>query len=234
MTDSPVDEMMLLCRTASVKVYTNKFFALACHDADLTEQQLVQMYTKGLVNSLKMDITLRRPSSLDHAIMLVRVYEQRQLLALSDPGHGRGTRATTHPSAGLSASKGDSNVAAPASASSASLGLSKTTPLMMTLPRRRLTASEMAQRRADPLLQLRRKNSSWAIAARSYSSLKWPLTIPRSWSTRRSSARRSSASTTRRASPSTPSPTFLLASSKPSRSTSPSGCRGSTRLRLVP
>jgi hypothetical protein len=26
----------------------------------------------------------------------------------------------------------------------------------------------------------------------------------------------------------------LLASSKPSRSTSPSGCRGSTRLRLVP
>jgi hypothetical protein len=41
MTDNPVGELMLLRRTASVEDYTDKFLALACRDADLTEQQFI-------------------------------------------------------------------------------------------------------------------------------------------------------------------------------------------------
>jgi hypothetical protein len=40
---------MLLHRVGSVEDYTDKFVALACRDADLTEMQLVQMYMAGLV-----------------------------------------------------------------------------------------------------------------------------------------------------------------------------------------
>jgi hypothetical protein len=88
MTDSPVDEIMLLRRTGTVEDYTDKFLALACRDADLTELQLVQMYMAGLVNPLKTDVALRRPQSLDDGIMLARAYEQRLQLDPSDPGHG--------------------------------------------------------------------------------------------------------------------------------------------------
>jgi len=61
MTDSPVGELMLLRRTDSVEDYTDKFLSYACRDADLSEQQLVQIYTAGLVNPLKTDVALRRP-----------------------------------------------------------------------------------------------------------------------------------------------------------------------------
>ena len=37
MTDSPIGEIMLLRRAGSVEDYTDKFLALACRDADLTE-----------------------------------------------------------------------------------------------------------------------------------------------------------------------------------------------------
>jgi hypothetical protein len=36
------------------------------------------MYTAGLVNPLKTDVALRRPHTLDDAIMLARAYEQCQ------------------------------------------------------------------------------------------------------------------------------------------------------------
>jgi len=41
MSDSPVGKIMLLRRVGSVEDYTNQFLALACRNADLTEQQLV-------------------------------------------------------------------------------------------------------------------------------------------------------------------------------------------------
>ncbi|CAL4900547.1 unnamed protein product [Urochloa decumbens] len=58
MTDGAVGKMMLLRRSGSVEEYTDKFLSLACRDADLTEPQLVQMYTAGLVNPLKTDVAL--------------------------------------------------------------------------------------------------------------------------------------------------------------------------------
>lgn len=54
------------------------------------ELQLVQMYTVGLINPLKTDVMLRRPASLDDAILLAGAYEQLMQLSLSDPALGRG------------------------------------------------------------------------------------------------------------------------------------------------
>jgi hypothetical protein len=44
---------MLLCQTGPVKEYVDKFLALAYRDADLIEQQLVQMFTTGLAIHLR-------------------------------------------------------------------------------------------------------------------------------------------------------------------------------------
>jgi hypothetical protein len=92
MTDSPVSEVMLLHRTGSVEDYTDQFLAFACCNADLTEQQLVYIYTAGLVNPLKTDVALRRPANLDDAIMLARAYEQRMQLEPADLAPARGGR----------------------------------------------------------------------------------------------------------------------------------------------
>jgi hypothetical protein len=112
--------------------------------------QLVHIYTAGLVNPLKTDVALRRPTSLDDAIMLARAYEQRQQqqLSLSDPVPGQGNRAVQQSPAATAAK----SAAGAASASSAALGSSRTTAASRSLlPRRRLTPSEMSQRRAEGL-----------------------------------------------------------------------------------
>ena len=153
MMDSLVDKIMLLHRDGTVDDYTDKFLALACCNADLTESQLVQMYTAGLVNPLKTDVTLCHPASLDDAIMLARAYEQRLHLSSTDPGPTRGTRSlfqssSTHmetaPPASSSATPHDT-------ASSATTGSGKTTSLASTLPCRRLSPADMTQRRAEGL-----------------------------------------------------------------------------------
>ncbi|KAG8091178.1 hypothetical protein GUJ93_ZPchr0011g28704 [Zizania palustris] len=97
-------ELMLLRRTGSVE-YTDRFFAFACRDADLTEQQLVQIYTAVLVNPLKTDVALRRPATLDGAIMLARAYEQRMHLASSDPTVNQGDRSAGQSSASAAVAK---------------------------------------------------------------------------------------------------------------------------------
>jgi hypothetical protein len=83
---------MLLRRTGSVEDYTDQFLAFACCNADFTEQQLFYIYTAGVVNPLKTDVALRRPSNLDNAIMLARAYEQRMQLEPADLAPARGGR----------------------------------------------------------------------------------------------------------------------------------------------
>jgi hypothetical protein len=150
MTDSAVGELMLLRRTGSVEDYTDQFLAFACRDADLTEQQLVHIYTAGLVNPLKTDVALRRPANLDDAIMLARAYEQRMQLGPADPAPVRGGRQQHQASFPAAAAKAPSAQQAP-SASSAAPGVGKSSALSSMLPRRRLSPTEMAQRRADGL-----------------------------------------------------------------------------------
>jgi hypothetical protein len=109
------------------------------------------MYTAGLVNPLKTDVVLRRPQSLDDAIMLACAYEQRLQLTPPDPGHGRGGRASFQSSTATPIAKAAPPASAPASASSAAPETGKVTPLASSLPRRRLSPVEMAQRRTDGL-----------------------------------------------------------------------------------
>jgi hypothetical protein len=151
MTDSPVGELMLLRRTGSVEEYTDQFLAYACRDADLTEQQLVHIYTAGLVNPLKTDVALRRPANLDDAIMLARTYEQRMQLSPSDPAHDRSVHTALPSSTAGASSKSPASSSTAGAASSASPGSGKMTALSSTLLRRRLSQAEMTQRRADDL-----------------------------------------------------------------------------------
>jgi hypothetical protein len=150
-TDEPVGELMLLRRTGTVEDYTDKFLALACRDADLSEAQLIQMFTAGLVNLLKTDVALHRPQSLDDAIMFARASEQRLHIAPADQYQGRGTRYIQQSTASSQALKTAQAHTLPASASSAAPGSGKTTTLSSTLPRRRLSPGETAQRRAEGL-----------------------------------------------------------------------------------
>jgi hypothetical protein len=69
LTESPLGELVLLRRVGTVQEYTDQFLALACRDADLSDHQLVQIYTADLSNPLKTDVTLRRPATLDDAII---------------------------------------------------------------------------------------------------------------------------------------------------------------------
>jgi hypothetical protein len=151
MTDGAVGKMMCLRLTGTVEDYTDKFMSLACRDADLTELHLVQMYTAGLGNPFKTDVALRRPQSLDDAIMYARAYEQRLLVAPPDQPQGRSTRAPALSASGSSASKLLPAAGAPESAASAAQGTGKSTPMATTLPRRRLSPAEMAQRRTEVL-----------------------------------------------------------------------------------
>jgi hypothetical protein len=148
MTASPLGELVLLRRTGSVDDYTDQFLALTCRDIDLSDHQLVQIYTSGLVNPLKTDVALRRPATLDDAIMLARPYEQRLQLHQTDSSQGRHARPL-HQSAAPAATPKSSS--ATQSSISASSGSVKTPIVASTLPRRRLTQAEMAQRRADGL-----------------------------------------------------------------------------------
>lgn len=150
MTDSPLGELTTLWRTGTVDDYINSFLALACRDAKLSENQQVQLFTAGLVNPLKTDVALCRPSSLDDTIMLARAYEQRVQLGTTDPVPARSGR-TPRPSlpalpAPVSAASAAST--APDAASSASTSKQ---PLVSALPRKRLSPAEMAQRRSEGL-----------------------------------------------------------------------------------
>jgi hypothetical protein len=53
MTDSLLGELLLLRRAGTVDDYTDQFLTLTCSDADLSDRQLVQIYTAGLTNPLK-------------------------------------------------------------------------------------------------------------------------------------------------------------------------------------
>lgn len=70
MIDAPLSELMVLWRTGMVEDYINSFLALVYCDAMLSENQHIQLFTAGLVNPLKTDVTLCQFRSLDYAIML--------------------------------------------------------------------------------------------------------------------------------------------------------------------
>ncbi|WVZ54035.1 hypothetical protein U9M48_004903 [Paspalum notatum var. saurae] len=141
MTESPLGELVSLRWTGSVDDYVDRFLSLACCNIDLSEPQQVQLFVAGLVNHLKTDVAMRQPPTLDDAIKLARAYEQRMLLAPTDLAPSCPSHAPPRPGSYAPSQS------APASESAASRPSSSTT----SLPRKRLSPAEMAQRRAEGL-----------------------------------------------------------------------------------
>jgi hypothetical protein len=106
-----------------------------CRDADLSDHQLVQIYTAGLVNPLRTDVALRRSATLDDTVMLARAYEQCLQLHQTDPSQGRNMRPSqqSSPTAAPKAPPGTN------SSASAAPGTGKSTVVVSSLPQRRLS-----------------------------------------------------------------------------------------------
>uniref|UniRef100_A0A0A9GMD0 Retrotransposon gag domain-containing protein n=1 Tax=Arundo donax TaxID=35708 RepID=A0A0A9GMD0_ARUDO len=147
MTESLLGEIAMLRRSGFVQDYTNQFVSLACRDVELTETQQIQLFIAGLTNPLKTDVALQRPVTLDDAIMLARAFEQR--LALDIVPNRSASRAPYRPT--LSATSTATVAASGQSSTQSAPGSAKLVPVSSSLPRRRLTLAEMAQRRADGL-----------------------------------------------------------------------------------
>jgi hypothetical protein len=89
LTNTPLGELAMLRRTASVDEFAKRFMALSCMDPTITEQQQIQVFTTGLGDPLRLDVTLQQLASMDDAVIFARVYEQRLL--------SRGTGVQTAP-----------------------------------------------------------------------------------------------------------------------------------------
>jgi hypothetical protein len=72
-------ELAMLRRTGSVDEFTKRFMELSYRDPIITEQQQIQLFTSGLGDPLRLDVTLQQPASMDDAIIFARAYEQRLL-----------------------------------------------------------------------------------------------------------------------------------------------------------
>jgi hypothetical protein len=79
LTDTPLGELAMLCRTGSVNEFAKRFMALSCRDPTITEQQQIQLFTTGLGDPLRLDVALQQSTSMDDAVIFAQAYEQRLL-----------------------------------------------------------------------------------------------------------------------------------------------------------
>lgn len=115
--------------------------ALFCCADSLSTSNQVQLFTSGLMEPVRTDVELQNPGSLQLAMTLARAYEKRHLFTSSIskpvvrlPNQRRHVLNST-----------SSSVATPVIAKSTSDGTM--VPAAPNLPRRQLTAAQMAERR---------------------------------------------------------------------------------------
>jgi hypothetical protein len=75
LTDTPLGELAMLCRTGSMDEFAKRFMVLSCRDPSITEPQQIQLFITGLGDPLHLDVTLQQPSSMDDAVIFARAYE---------------------------------------------------------------------------------------------------------------------------------------------------------------
>jgi hypothetical protein len=80
LTESPIGELALLHRDSSVDDFAMKLMALSCRDTTIMEAHQVQLFLSGLGKSLRTDVAMQRPGTMDATVMLVRAYEQRDVV----------------------------------------------------------------------------------------------------------------------------------------------------------
>jgi hypothetical protein len=76
LTDNSIDELAMLWRDGVIDNYCNRFLALSCRDPTLTEAQQIQLFHVELGPSLRTDVALHHPTTLDNAVKFAHAYEQ--------------------------------------------------------------------------------------------------------------------------------------------------------------
>jgi hypothetical protein len=64
LTDTPLGELAMLCRSGSVDEFARQFMALPCRDPSITESQQIQLFITGLGNPLRLDVARHLHPSL--------------------------------------------------------------------------------------------------------------------------------------------------------------------------
>jgi hypothetical protein len=65
-----------LCQTSSVDDYEEQFLMLACRCEGLTEAHQVELFVAGLHKSIRADVKLMYPATLEDAMDHARTYEE--------------------------------------------------------------------------------------------------------------------------------------------------------------
>jgi hypothetical protein len=75
--NNPLGELIQLRREGTVADYQSRFLSLLGRCDDLAEKHQINIFTAGLRNLLCTDVELENPATLEDAMALARVYEQR-------------------------------------------------------------------------------------------------------------------------------------------------------------
>jgi hypothetical protein len=138
LTDSLIGKFALLRRDDNIDDFAKCFMALSCRDTMITEAHQVQLFLARLRKPLCTDVALHWPPTLDDAIMLAQVYQQRETVASPPAPHQHSSwRARTKPLGSFAG-------AAPATSTASSPSVAKPASFVQ-----RLTPAEVAQCRKD-------------------------------------------------------------------------------------
>lgn len=149
--EEPEGLLAKLHQTTSVDAYRSEFEAVTNRAICLPAHFLVQCFISGLRSDIKHSVLIHRPTTLDDAMQLAQLYERRIILEKS-PARPVPTLGTTKPL--LPTPSFNPKVHPTASQP-------PTTQSTATLPIRRLTPSEAAQRRSKGLCYHCDEKYSW-------------------------------------------------------------------------
>lgn len=146
---NPLSALARLPFGNSVQEYINQFLALLCRTDALTPTHQMQLFASGLLDQLRIDVELQNPVDLQIAMSLARAYElQKKTTPVAQPPGGGHTGS--RPSGWQRPSTPLPTVPRPQA-----LGGATTAPPQPTTqpsrPLRRLTPTEMAERRKQGL-----------------------------------------------------------------------------------
>jgi hypothetical protein len=145
LTDSPIGELAMLCRTGTVDEFSKHFIALSCRDMTLSEVQQLQLFITSLGDPLRTDVALQQLATLDGVVIFARAYVQRNVSRKTTPaGSGR--------SFGHSASRLSATVSG--QASTPALAASSPSVAKSSMASLRLSPIEIAQRHKDEFLPM--------------------------------------------------------------------------------
>jgi hypothetical protein len=140
LTDSPISELTMLCRSGSVDEFSKRFIALSCRDTTLSKPQQIQLFIMGLGDPLRMDVAQQQPASLDDVVIFTRTYEQHN--APREAATPQQTRSASRYTPRLAALPAATTTGATPAPSTGSVNKPATTSI-------RLSPFEIAWRRKD-------------------------------------------------------------------------------------